>query len=383
MTLQQELQPLTMATISKTENSCCNVSHDCPGPTNEKAGYNICSYVEKFHQHNNSIVPRIKTYLQPVDWLGIFRVRLGICRNNYKVAPGLYCTGEPDSESPLLVTANYKFSFDCLRRELGDIDSWIMVLDTRGVNVWCAAGKKIFSTQEIIRQVKETRIKNLITHREIILPQLGAPGVSAQQVKKNTGLKVIYGPVRADDIKTFLNNNKMASTTMRQVTFTLPERLALIPLEMVHMLKPSLAVLISLFFLSGFNQDLYSFKQIWTRFPAGFSAYTAGLFSGTVLTPILLPWIPGRSFYLKGIIIGIPAVFLINLWLNNSHSIFETIALISGSLAISSYTAMNFTGASTFTSPSGVEKEMRIGIPIQVIAAITSLVTWIIAPFFR
>ena len=49
----------------------------------------------------------------------------------YSVAPGLYAVGAPDRESDVLVTANYKLSFDTLRRELKGFNAWVLVLDTK------------------------------------------------------------------------------------------------------------------------------------------------------------------------------------------------------------------------------------------------------------
>ena len=57
-------------------------------------------------------------------------------------------------ESPVLVSANYKLSFDCLRSELTGFNAWMLVLDTRGVNVWCSAGKGTFGTNEIVGRVQ-------------------------------------------------------------------------------------------------------------------------------------------------------------------------------------------------------------------------------------
>ncbi len=365
------------------EAPCCGSPPEPPSDPHEKAGYQISPYIDGFHEVELRSIPRIKTRLQPADWLGMVKVRLGIARNSYKVAPGLYCSGNPDYNSPVLVTANYKFSFDCLRKNLVELDSWIIVLDTRGVNVWCAAGKKTFSTSELIRQVKETGIKDLVVHNELILPQLAAPGVSALFVKKHTGFKVVYGPVQATDLKQFLSDNKKATPEMRQITFSLGERLVLIPLEIVFMLRSSFIALLALFFISGICANFFSLEQAWLRWPLISSAYGAGFLSGTVLVPLLLPWIPGRSFYLKGILMGIPATALILFFLGDKISILEIVALGLGALSISSYTAMNFTGATPFTSPSGVEKEMRRGIPLQIIALVISLVAWASAPFIN
>ena len=80
-------------------------------------------------------IMQTSTELTVSDILGTWKARWGINRMNYKVEPGLYCIGKPDSNSPVLVTANYKMSFDMLRKELNGIDAWILVLDTKGINV--------------------------------------------------------------------------------------------------------------------------------------------------------------------------------------------------------------------------------------------------------
>jgi hypothetical protein len=42
---------------------------------------------------------------------------------------------------------------------------------------------------------------------------------------------------------------------------------------------------------------------------------------------------------------------------------------------------MNFTGASTFTSLSGVRKEMRIAVPLQLLGAVSGVVIWAVGLF--
>jgi acetyl-CoA decarbonylase/synthase complex subunit gamma len=46
--------------------------------------------------------------------------------------------------------------------------------------------------------------------------------------------------------------------------------------------------------------------------------------------------------------------------------------------AISSFLAMNFTGSSTYTSLSGVKKEMKISVPLQMGFAIIGLVLQVV-----
>jgi hypothetical protein len=153
------------------------------------------------------------------------------------MAPGLYKVGTPESLSPILVTANYKLTVDALRSALDGVDAWILVLDTKGVNVWCAAGKGTFSTDELVRQVQSTGLSEIVSHRKLVVPQLGAPGIAAHEVRRICGFKVVYGPVRARDIKAYLEAAMDATDDMRRVTFGLGERVEVIGVELTAVLK--------------------------------------------------------------------------------------------------------------------------------------------------
>src|SRR5512138_931586 len=141
-------------------------------------------------------VPRVRTRLTARDHLGTLRVRCNLGRMRYRVPPGLYAFGEPSAADPVLVSANYKLSFDRLRSVLTGRSGWILVLDTQGVNVWCAAGKGTFGTEELVRRIESCALDRVVTHRKLVVPQLGAPGVSAHEVHRHCGFRVVYGPVR-------------------------------------------------------------------------------------------------------------------------------------------------------------------------------------------
>ncbi len=377
------LQPFTipMAGAVDDDAPCCGPKPGPPSSPYEKPGYRLWHFVKDFAETPVGFIPRIGTSLKGSDIVGTLRARLGVSRDRYRVAPGLYCVGTPDEESPVLVTANYKLSFDSLRQELPGIDAWILVLDTRGVNVWCAAGKRTFSTEEVIRQVHGVGLDKLVSHRELILPQLGAPGISAHKVKKGCGFKVIWGPVKAGDLKVFLNNGHKADNYMRQVTFSMGERIVLIPVELSLIVKPSLAILLAVFVLAGISPDIFSFSAAWFRGLNGAAAYLLGVVAGAVIVPTFLPWLPTRRFYIKGLLTGVIAGIIMILFLGSSITGLESVTLLLLTTSVSSYAAMNFTGATPYTSPSGVEKEMRQGIPIQIIAVVIAIVTWVAAPF--
>jgi hypothetical protein len=381
---QQPLQQLNIPLASyqmDDDAPCCGPKPGPPSSPYEKPGYSINHFVDSFTETGVGRVPKVKTQLGFRDFVGTFRARIGVSRDKYKVAPGLYSVGRPGPESPVLVTANYKLSFDSLRGELSELDAWILVLDTRGVNVWCAAGKKTFSSEEVIRQVHSVGLEKLVSHRELILPQLGAPGISFHAVKKGCGFKVIWGPIKAADLKNYLRNGRKAEVSMRQLTFTMAERVVLIPVELYLMIKPSLIILAGVFLLSGIGPDIFSFSAAWLRGLNGSAAYMFGVLAGAIIVPALLPWLPIRQFFIKGILTGLVTSIAMTLFLGESITRLESLTLILLATSVSSYAAMNFTGATPYTSPSGVEKEMRQGIPLQLIAVIIAAVSWVAAPF--
>ncbi|SDU09030.1 mercury methylation corrinoid protein HgcA [Desulfobacula phenolica] len=362
--------------------SACSSEMSNPEKNHEKPGFKLCSYVYKFIQTDAGPIPIIKSRLGKKDLFSTFYVRCGINRHKYTVSPGLYGIGNPDKHSEVLVTANFKLTFDHLRQKLPGINAWILVLNTNGINVWCAAGKGTFSTRELANKIKDASLEKIVDHKRIIVPQLGAIGVSARDVKKLSGFRVVYGPVRANDISAFLKNNKKAEKKMRQVTFTLYERFILTPVEVQMILKPALITALVLFILSGFGPGIFSLSGAVERGAFCVAALLTGIISGAFITPVLLPFIPFRHFALKGIITGsLSALLLLMFTASAFNGTTGLSALFLFIVTVSSYLAMNFTGATPFTSPSGVEKEMKLFIPVQLAILVIASGLWIFSAF--
>jgi hypothetical protein len=100
---------------------------------------------------------------------------------------------------------------------------------------------------------------------------------------------VEYGPARASDLPEYIKTQK-ATPEMRRVQFPMKDRLVLTPVELVHVILPAIAATIILYFLAG---------------PLAALAAIATAFSGTVLFPVLLPFIPTHDFSTKGLILGV------------------------------------------------------------------------------
>jgi len=299
--------------------------------------------------------------------------RLGVKREQHLIEPGLYALGRPTKESPVFVSANYTLSFDALRSALHGNDCYILVLDTKGINVWCAAGKGTFGTDELVHRIEAVGLNDIVSHRTLIVPQLGATGVDAREVRTRSGFKVEFGPVRTADLPEYLKTHQ-ATEEMRRVRFTLSDRIVLIPVEMKNFLIPVLVASIIFALLGNYTAA---------------TAAIAAAFSGLVLFPILLPWIPTTDFSTKGFLIGglMALPFALNacygmtdetLWLRSGWAVAYMLAMPP----ISAFLGLNFTGSSTFTSVTGVKREIftympkiawMFGIGIILVIVLTSM----------
>jgi hypothetical protein len=308
---------------------------------------------------NGRVVPRVSTRLSRQDSWGAVKVRWNVGRGRYTVPPGLYAVGSPAADSPVLVSASYKLSFDVLRRSLDGIDAWILVLDTGGINVWCAAGKGTFGTRELLSRIAAVKLREIVSHRGLVLPQLAAPGVSAPEVKKAAGWTVRYGPVRAEDIPAWFAAGGKKTDGMRTVRFRLADRIAVAPVELVRAWPIAAAItagsaLLALPFSAGFAARL-----LGTLLPL-----LGGVLAAVFAFPALLPWLPFRAFALKGAALGLAWGVASSL----AAGALAGISAVRGAgltlviVSLSSFITMNFTGSSTFTSQAGAALEVRRGL---------------------
>lgn len=363
---------------NEMKKSCC-----CPKqPEQPQQAVPCCPSGSPAQEIKTRVIPRVATQLTGADKWGNIKVRWGIKRMNYKIEPGIYAVGNPNENSIVLVSANYKLSFDTLRKELTGLDAWILVLDTRGINVWCAAGKGTFGTEELVHRIDITGLKDIVNHRKLLVPQLGAPGISAHRVKAQSGFSVIYGPVRASDIPAFLKAGMKATPEMRQVRFSLRDRARVVPIELVMGVPKFLLIMLVFFLLSGLTSTGYSINSAISAGLRAVLALLLAYIAGTAAAPLLLPWLPGRSFSIKGFTAGVLFFAISFFVVLRGAPLLETTAWFLLISAFSSFLTMNFTGASTYTSLSGVKKEMRYAVPLQITTASIGILLWLAGRFY-
>lgn len=326
-------------------------------------------------------IPGGSVYKASTDWSradywGMIKSRTGAFRMKYDVTPGLYAVGEPTKDSDVFVSANYKLSFDTLRRSIKGLNAWILVLDTKSINVWCAAGKGTFGTDELVQRIGASNLDKVVTHRRLILPQLGAVGVCASEVQKKTGFRVSFGPVQARDIPAYVRAGYKKNKEMRTITFPMIDRLVLTPMEINPAMKKFPWFAGGTLLLFGLQPQGILFKNAFSGGLPFLLLLLLAIVSGAFLTPALLPFIPFRSFALKGWIMGLLATLFAvqGLGLVAGQNMLLLAATYLFFPALSSYIALQFTGSTTFTGMSGVKKELKYGIPLYVGAAGISLI---------
>ena len=138
---------------------------------------------------------------------------------------GLIKIGTPSRDTPVFLTCNYWLTVERVKRTLRGIDCYLLVANSKGINVWCASTGGYFTNHNVISVLKTSGIEELVNRRNVILPQLAASGIEGRIIKKKTGWNVLWGPVYAKDIPDFIKRNFKKTSGMREVKFPLIQRI--------------------------------------------------------------------------------------------------------------------------------------------------------------
>jgi ubiquinone/menaquinone biosynthesis C-methylase UbiE len=200
-----------------------------------------------------------------------------------KVTPGLYALGRPNRGSPVLVTGNFDLTVRRLVRAIdGRVDAWILVVNSAGINVWCASGGGYMTAEKVIAGMNASRLHEVVDHHALVLPQLCGNGVDGWKIRKETGWGVHWGPVRAEDIPEYLASKRKKTDRMRWVRFPLRDRLEMVTVTLGFY---GLLILLPVFL-------------IWRDL---FPPIAVALLGLSYFYAVALPWIPGRDGLFKSI----------------------------------------------------------------------------------
>ncbi len=138
---------------------------------------------------------------------------------------GLIRIGNPGRNSPVFLTCNFQLTVERVKKALRGTDAYLLVANSRGVNVWCSATGGLFTNHDVVSVLKTSGIENCVDHKNVILPQLAATGIESKVVLNKTGWRVIWGPAYAKNIPAFIENKLRKTPEMREVEFSLDQRI--------------------------------------------------------------------------------------------------------------------------------------------------------------
>jgi len=302
------------------------------------------------------------------------------------IEPGIYQSGTPDENSPIIVTANYLYTYIKVMRALKGIDAWVLCVDSNGINVWCAARGTNFGNKQLIEAVEATDITKVSNKKTIILPQLSAGGIASPLIKSeapNFPYNVLFGPVWAKHLPKFLNERPARKPEkMKLAKFTASHRLRAAITHTTFLLRkiflwPSFALILILFGLTLLNvveiSKLWIVGEIWLWV----------IITNTTIM-ILFPITNfTRKFITKGIIYGVINVVLLGYisWLFHS-----SLPLIFWSSSfyfwLAFFSTMSYSGYTMATSPQEIQDEYPTFSKINMILLVISLITLAISFIF-
>jgi acetyl-CoA decarbonylase/synthase complex subunit gamma len=185
----------------------------------------------------------------------------------------------------------------------------------------------------------------------------------------------------AEDLPAFLDAGCNATAEMRRKRFPIGERLALIPVDLVGTGKWLLPAAALALLLGGVAHRDGLVAGVLDHGLTGALVLLGAAVAGVIATTLLLPHLPFRAFAAKGAVVGFAFTAVLLVWRGGGDPSallrLEAVGLLLMATALAAFLAMNFTGASTYTSLSGVRREMRIAVPAEIAAALAGLGLWL------
>ena len=211
------------------------------------------------------------------------------------VEPGLRTLGNPDHKAPVFVTSNFHLTVRRVEKALSEIDAWLLVVPTKGINVWCSSAGGEMTAHNLLTVMKTSRIQDRVTHRRLILPQLSAPGIDRKLLKEKSGWSADFGPVYAKDIPAFLELDHKKTAELCRVRY--PSRFRF---EM-------------LLCMNAFLWAAFTFMLIFIR-PSWAILLSAFFWGAGIILYGGYPYLPGKSGWAKASVLSILLMICIALY---------------------------------------------------------------------
>ncbi|MBI2570811.1 MAG: hypothetical protein HYV63_27735 [Candidatus Schekmanbacteria bacterium] len=296
-----------------------------------------------------------------ISWLDAFK-------RTYLVTPGLYFTGDRYCrDDPLLVTANCQLTVFLLLRNLRAIRVRLLVVDTDGINVWCAGSKGRFSNAAILTELERYPRELLTTHRflDLILPKLGLAGVDIRALRQEH-IKPIIGPILAKDLPAYLESPPYRDCDDQRVLFGLQSRLFTWLPGLMQYVAYNLWLVVA----------LIGIEAIWgIAAPLWVLPLTAAL---ATAYPVFFPRLPGRRFAIKGLWLASAACLALLVSALFSPALRPPLPAAAAFIfATSLFIGLSYTGNSAVSNYTRVRAEIARFLPLNVLLYVASFILYL------
>jgi acetyl-CoA decarbonylase/synthase complex subunit gamma len=123
------------------------------------------------------------------------------------VTEGIYEIGDPDENSPVLVTTNFALTYFIVSGEIegSKVPTWLLIKDAEGLSVLTAWAAGKFSGDDVGMFVKKCGIMDKVKHKELVIPGYAA-AIAGDVEEELPGWAITVGPREAAHIPAFLKS---------------------------------------------------------------------------------------------------------------------------------------------------------------------------------
>lgn len=121
------------------------------------------------------------------------------------VTEGIFEIGNPDENSPVLVTTNFALTYFIVSGEIeaSKVPAWLLIKDSEGLSVLTAWAAGKFGGDDVGAFVKKSGIADKVKHTELIIPGYAA-AIAGDVEEELPGWTVTVGPREAAHLAGFL-----------------------------------------------------------------------------------------------------------------------------------------------------------------------------------
>ncbi|WP_299980703.1 acetyl-CoA decarbonylase/synthase complex subunit gamma [Desulfobacula sp.] len=123
------------------------------------------------------------------------------------VTEGIFEIGNPDENSPVLVTTNFALTYFIVSGEIeaSRVPAWLLVKDSEGLSVLTAWAAGKFGGDDVGMFVKKSGIMDKVKHTELIIPGYAA-AIAGDIEEELPGWTITVGPREAAHLPAFLKS---------------------------------------------------------------------------------------------------------------------------------------------------------------------------------